>query len=167
MRRLRIGWVGTSKALQAVRQLVEQYGHPGTHESTDLVIEDASLTLPAHLAQVPRISLRLGVGPLTEHGLPTLQLRCYDRCQRLMATQELPEEPSGNGQRLRQQASDTLGNGWPSMSAVSRATQGICPKSPAPTPGLNRVCWAWTPWRSCIGSIARLTRTCCKPPKCP
>lgn len=108
MRRLHLGWVGTSKALQAVRQWVEQHGHGTAHELADLVIEDSSLPLPAHLAQVPRISLRLGVGPLTEHGLPALQLRAYDHQQRLLATLEAPEESSGNGQRLRQQATDTL-----------------------------------------------------------
>lgn len=108
MRRLMIGWVGVSKALEAVRQWVEQYGHGPGHELADLVIEDGSQPLPTHLAHAPRLSLRVGVGPLNESGLPALQLRSYDREQRLLATQEVPEEPSGNGQRLHRQATDTL-----------------------------------------------------------
>lgn len=108
MRRLMIGWVGASKALEAVRQLVEQYGHAPGNELADLVIEDGSQPLPTQLAHVPRLNLRLGVGPLSESGLPALQLRSYDRDHQLLATQEVPEEPSGNGERLRRQATDTL-----------------------------------------------------------
>ena len=167
MRRLQIGWIGTSKALQTVRQWVEQYGHGTAHELDDLVIEDASLALPAHLIQVPRISLRLGVGPLTEHGLPALQLRAYDHQQRLLATLEAPEEPSGNGQCLRQQATDTLAQ-WAALHISGFARdRGYLP---------HEACANSWPEQGLLGLDAvaflhRLNRTadrtCCKPPKYP
>ena len=108
MRRLTIGWLGISRALDAVRVELEQYGHLSGHDAADLVIEDGSESLPAHLAAAPRISLRLGVGPLTELGLPRLQLRAYAAGQRLLAVLDLAEAPSGNGQRLRLQATSAL-----------------------------------------------------------
>lgn len=108
MRRLTIGWFGISHALDALRLELEQYGHLSGHDATDLVIEDGSASLPAHLAAAPRISLRLGEGPLTEYGLPRLQLRAYDAGQRWGVVLDLAEEPSGNGQRLRLRAVTAL-----------------------------------------------------------
>lgn len=108
MRRLQIEWRGTSKALEALKQELEQYGHVAGTGSVDLVIDDGSQRLPPSPTSAPWLSLRVGVGPLREHGLPLLQLRCYDRERRLLAVQDVAEEPSGNGQRLRQQATDGL-----------------------------------------------------------
>ena len=108
MRRLNIGWVGLSHTLDSVKQLLEQYGHQSSDRAADLVVEDGSLALPTCFADTARISLRLGIGPQTEHGLPTLQLRGYDRNRRLLAALDLTEEPSGNGQRLRLQATRVL-----------------------------------------------------------
>ncbi len=108
MRRLTIGWRGTSRALDAIRQMLEQYGHGSGDEAIDLWIEDGSQPLPAHCAEAACISLRLGVGPLTDYGLPALQLRAYGRDRRVSAVLNIAEEPSGNGQRLRAQATDAL-----------------------------------------------------------
>ncbi|MFL1420100.1 amino acid adenylation domain-containing protein [Pseudomonas fildesensis] len=108
MRCLTIGWVGASKALEGVRQMLEQYGHGSGEEVVDLVIEDGSQPLPTHLAGATRISLRLGIGPLSECGLPALQLRSYDGNQRWVAALDLAEDPSGNGQRLYRQATAAL-----------------------------------------------------------
>lgn len=103
MRRLTITYVGISKALEAVRLELEQYGHVTGTEALDLLIEDGTQPSPTHDCDVRVMSLRLGIGPVTECGLPAMQLRCYDRARRLLSALELAEEPSGNGQRLRQQ----------------------------------------------------------------
>ncbi|PAM35005.1 hypothetical protein CEJ63_27095, partial [Acinetobacter baumannii] len=63
---------------------------------------------PLHLHEPPRISLRLGIGPVGDNGLPALQLRGYENNRRLIAAIDLAEEPSGNGQRLRRQATNAL-----------------------------------------------------------
>jgi amino acid adenylation domain-containing protein/thioester reductase-like protein len=108
MQRLTIGWGGSGRALDAIKQRVGQYGHTAGVEAVDLVIEDGSQPLPTLLSDTHRMSLRVGIGPIGEHGLPPLQFRCYDREQRLLAVHNVVEEFSGNGQRLRQQATDAL-----------------------------------------------------------
>ncbi|WP_460062228.1 amino acid adenylation domain-containing protein [Pseudomonas sp. H2_H09] len=108
MRRLTIGWRGTSKALGAIRPVLEQYGHVSADEAIDLWLEDGSLPLPDEVGEAACIRLRLGVGPESGCGLPALQLRAYDRGQRLCAVLNIAEEPSGNGQRLRQQVTGAL-----------------------------------------------------------
>ncbi|MBY8948117.1 non-ribosomal peptide synthetase [Pseudomonas sp. SH10-3B] len=108
MRCLTIGWCGTSRALGAIRPMLEQYGHVSADEAVDLWIEDGSLPLPDDVGDTTCISLRLGVGPLTDCGLPTLQLRAYDHDRRLSAVLDIAAEPSGNGQRLRQRATEAL-----------------------------------------------------------
>ncbi|TFF01644.1 amino acid adenylation domain-containing protein [Pseudomonas sp. BCA14] len=108
MRCLTIGWGASSSALEAIKQMLEQYGHTDGMEAVDLAIEDGSQPLPTALAEAPRISLRVGIGPIGEHGLPALQFRCYDRERCLMAVNDVPEEPGGNGQRLRRQAMNAL-----------------------------------------------------------
>lgn len=108
MRRLRIGWSGTSEALEAVRQTLEQYGHVSATEAVDVLIEDGSQPPPTRSDNALGLSLRLGIGPVTDYGLPSVQLRCYAHDQRVLAVQDVAEEPSGNGQRLRRQATNTL-----------------------------------------------------------
>ncbi len=108
MRRLNIGWSGASTALDAIRQLLEQYGHGSSDEAIDLLIEDGTQSLPADAEQSPRLSLRIGIGPVTNCGLPALQLRAYERERRLLAVLDIADEPSGNGQRLRRQVTNTL-----------------------------------------------------------
>lgn len=109
MRRLKIEWGATSKTLNALKEVLEQYGHIAGRKPVDLVIEDGSQPLPPQLsADALWISLRVGIGPISEHGLPLLQLRCYDRERRLLAVHDVAEEPSGNGQRLLQQATNAL-----------------------------------------------------------
>ena len=108
MKRLRIGWNGSSKALDAIRLVLEQYGHVSGNEAIDLWIDDGSEPLPAHVGKTMCIILRLGVGPITEYGLPALQLRLYDRDRTVLAVLDVAAEPSGNGQRMRQRATSTL-----------------------------------------------------------
>ena len=108
MRRLTIEWGAASEALGAVKHVLEQYGHTEGTQSVDLVIEDGSPPLPALSTDAFWMSLRLGIGPASETGLPALQFRCYDRERRLLAVHDVAEEPSGNGQRLRQQATNAL-----------------------------------------------------------
>ncbi|WP_119738370.1 amino acid adenylation domain-containing protein [Pseudomonas sp. Larv2_ips] len=108
MRRLNMGWSGTSKALEAIRQTLEQYGHVTVTDSLDVMIEDGSQPLRVPADNTQRISLRLGIGPVSEHGLPAVQLRCYDQTRRVLAICDIPEEPSGNGERLRRHATNAL-----------------------------------------------------------
>ena len=108
MRRLTIGWSGTSDAMDGLRQLLSQYGHVSGKEAVDLWVEDGSQPLTTDHDQAPRISLRLGVGPVSNCGLPALQLRAYDAWRRLYAVLDIAEETSGNGQRLSQQVTNTL-----------------------------------------------------------
>lgn len=123
MRRLRVGWSGASTALGAIRQLLEQYGHLTSDEAIDLLIEDGSQPLPTDADQAAWLSLRMGIGPITDHGLPALQLRAYDRERQLLAVLDVTDEPSGNGQRLRQQVTNALAE-WVALhvSGFSRAT---------------------------------------------
>jgi len=108
MRRLAIGWSGTSRALEAIKEALGPYGHLNAEEACDVLIEDGSCTPSALHEPSQRLSLRLGVGPMPEHGLPGLQLRCYGQDQRLLAVHDVAEEPSGNGQRLCRRATREL-----------------------------------------------------------
>ncbi|QHF42358.1 peptide transporter [Pseudomonas sp. S35] len=108
MRRLTIGWHGTSRALTAIREVLDQYGHVSGDEAVDLWIEDGSLPLLVDIGQAACMRLRVGVGPITDSGLPAVQLRSYDADQRLRAVLDIAEEPSGNGQRLRRQVTSAL-----------------------------------------------------------
>ncbi|WP_448653496.1 amino acid adenylation domain-containing protein [Pseudomonas fluorescens] len=108
MRRLAIGWSGTSDALEALKKTLEEYGHITATQSLDVVIEDGSQPPLTQTDTTQWIRLRLGIGPVSEQGLPLLQLRCYDQEQRVLAVQDIAEEPSGNGQQLRRQATSAL-----------------------------------------------------------
>ncbi|MPR03594.1 non-ribosomal peptide synthetase [Pseudomonas sp. MAFF 212408] len=108
MRRLTIGWSGTSHALAAVRQRLEQYGHISASDALDVLLDDGCPPPLPHAANTQQLSLRLGIGPVSACGLPALQLRCYGHDQRVLAVHDISEEPSGNGQRLRQHASNAL-----------------------------------------------------------
>ncbi|MCF5548219.1 amino acid adenylation domain-containing protein [Pseudomonas salomonii] len=124
MRRLSIGWGGTSQALIALKQALEDYGHASATQTFDLFIEDGTQPALAHGGATQRLSLRLGIGPVSESGLPSLQLRCYDRDQRVLTVHNVAEEPSGNGQRLRRQATDALVEWATSLvSGFSRAAE--------------------------------------------
>lgn len=108
MRCLTVGWVGTSKALNAVRAELEDYGHRSADEGVDLVIDDGGQPLPMRLAGTPRLSLRLGIGSPTESGLPVVQLRSYNHDHCLVSVLDVAEEPSGNGHQLCRRATRAL-----------------------------------------------------------
>lgn len=108
MRRLTIGWCGNSKALEAVKTGLAPYGHVIATEALDVLIEDGSQTPIAHDCETQRLSLRLGISPLSKCGLPAVQLRCYSQAQRLLAVHDIAEEPSGNGQQLCRLATRAL-----------------------------------------------------------
>jgi len=101
MRRLSIGFSGASSALEAVRQELEQYGHITGNEGVDLCIDDGDQSVQGNARPIPKLSLRLGVGPITDYGLPALQLRAYRPDRKLLAVLDIADELSGNGQRLR------------------------------------------------------------------
>ena len=74
MRRLSIGWAGTSHALIALKQVLEEYGHASVTQAFDLFIEDGTQAPLAYCAATRWLSLRLGIGPVYEGGLPSLCL---------------------------------------------------------------------------------------------
>ena len=106
MRCLGIKLVGTSAALHELRQALKPYGHDLAAQAAaiDLLIEDGSQSGAQDLAGMAVMSLRLSIGPLSESGLPALQIRCYDRVRQLLAVLDVPPPSSGNGQQLRRQA---------------------------------------------------------------
>ena len=112
MRHLKIGLTGSSEALNEISKTLEQYGHgwvrPQDVTHVDLLIDDGSEEVPPDLTCTALMSLRLGMGALTDYGLPILQFRCYGRSRRLVATLDVAGEAYGNGQRLRQQAVSDL-----------------------------------------------------------
>ncbi|AZE81565.1 Peptide synthetase [Pseudomonas orientalis] len=108
MRRLTIEWGVASQALEALKHVLEQYGHTAGTGTVDLVIEDGSQPTSALSTDACWMSLRVGIGPVSEHGLPELQFRCYDRERRLLAVHNVADEPSGNGQRMRRRAEHAL-----------------------------------------------------------
>lgn len=106
MRRLGIRPVGTSTALHELTQALEPYGHDlGAQEpAIDLLIEDGTQPVAQDSPGMVVMSLRLAIGPLSECGLPALQIRCYDRVSQLLAVLDVAPPACGNGQQLRRQA---------------------------------------------------------------
>ncbi|AIG04061.1 non-ribosomal peptide synthetase MgoA [Pseudomonas fluorescens] len=106
MRRLGIKLVGTSPALHELKQALAPYGHELAAQAPaiDLLIEDGSQPLAQDLADIAVMSLRLSIGPMSDWGLPALQIRCYDRVQQLLAVLDVLPPSCGNGQQLRRQA---------------------------------------------------------------
>ncbi|MGY2176009.1 amino acid adenylation domain-containing protein [Pseudomonas azotoformans] len=108
MRRLTIRFAGDTSALRAVRQELEKYGHISSDKDIDLCIDDGSQSLRDQTDHATVLSLRLGVGPVTDFGLPALQLRAYGPDRQLMAVLNIADEPTGNGQRLHRQVTQAL-----------------------------------------------------------
>ena len=103
MRRLDILLRGRSQALTDLAQELEQHGHSlltGTAPSVDLVIDDGSLAPQDH-GVTPHLTLRLGIGATGAGGLPVLDLLCLYNST-LLSRVPIADEPSGNGQALRQ-----------------------------------------------------------------
>ncbi|MBL0795986.1 non-ribosomal peptide synthetase [Pseudomonas sp. B7] len=105
MRRLDILLRGRSQALTDLAQELEQHGHSlltETAPSMDLVIDDGSLAPQDH-GTTPYLTLRLGIGATGAGGLPVLDLLCLCNST-LLSRVPIADEPSGNGQALRQRA---------------------------------------------------------------
>ncbi|RIJ09157.1 amino acid adenylation domain-containing protein [Pseudomonas sp. 91RF] len=103
MRRLDILLKGRSQALTDLALELEQHGHsllPEAAPSMDLVIDDGSLA-PQNYGTTPHLTLRLGIGATGVGGLPVLDLLCL-RNSTLLSRVPIADEPSGNGQALRQ-----------------------------------------------------------------
>lgn len=103
MRRLDIFLRGRSQALTDLAQELEQHGHSLLTEvapSVDLVIDDGSLA-PQDYGTTAQLNLRLGIGATGIGGLPVLDLLCLCNST-LLSRVPIADEPSGNGQALRQ-----------------------------------------------------------------
>lgn len=103
MRRLDILLRGRSQALTDLAQELEQHGHSLLTEiapSVDLVIDDGSLA-PQDYGTTAQLNLRLGIGATGIGGLPVLDLLCLCNST-LLSRVPIADEPSGNGQALRQ-----------------------------------------------------------------
>ncbi len=105
MKRLDILLIGTSQAMTDLAQELEQHGHSlqrsvaGT-STVDLIIDDGFLGA-GDLCAIPHLHLRLGVCAHSAAGLPTLDLLCFLGSS-LISRVPIGDEPSGNGQALRQ-----------------------------------------------------------------
>lgn len=108
MRRLDILLIGSSQALIDLALELEQQGHSPRRllslneqpvEPVDLLIDDASLDVNS-FGEVPRLTLRLGVGTPGASGLPPLDLLCLYGST-LLTRVPIADEASGNGQALR------------------------------------------------------------------
>ncbi|UDI93103.1 non-ribosomal peptide synthetase [Pseudomonas sp. IAC-BECa141] len=103
MRRLDILLRGRSQALTDLAHELEQHGHSlltETAPSMDLVIDDGSLA-PQDYGVTPLLTLCLGIGATGAGGLPVLDLLCLCHST-LLSRVPIADEPSGNGQALRQ-----------------------------------------------------------------
>ncbi|PMZ97714.1 MULTISPECIES: amino acid adenylation domain-containing protein [unclassified Pseudomonas] len=103
MRRLDILLRGRSQVLTDLAQELEQHGHSlltETAPSVDLVIDDGSLA-PQNHGATAHLTLRLGIGATGADGLPVLDLLCLCNST-LLSRVPIADEPSGNGQALRQ-----------------------------------------------------------------
>ncbi|MFJ2485075.1 non-ribosomal peptide synthetase [Pseudomonas sp. NPDC087639] len=105
MKRLDILLMGASQAMTDLAQELEQHGHTltrsGAAKSTmDLIIDDGFIAAGDFCA-IPHLHLRLGIGAQSVAGLPTLDLLCFLGSS-LISRVPIGDEPSGNGQALRQ-----------------------------------------------------------------
>ncbi|MFW9082657.1 amino acid adenylation domain-containing protein [Pseudomonas sp. P2757] len=103
MRRLDILLTGRSQALTDLAQELEQHGHTllsNADLAADLVIDDGTCA-PTDFVHTPQLTLRLGIGETGVGGLPMLDLLCLHNTM-LLSRVPIADEPSGNGQALRQ-----------------------------------------------------------------
>lgn len=105
MKRLDILLIGTSQAMTDLAQELEQHGHALQRSAAgvstvDLIIDDGFIGA-GDFCSIPHLHLRLGVGVQSAAGLPTLDLLCFLGSS-LISRVPIGDEPSGNGQALRQ-----------------------------------------------------------------
>ncbi|MHC8303596.1 amino acid adenylation domain-containing protein [Pseudomonas sp. PB3P13] len=109
MRRLDILLIGRSQALADLALELEHHGHTVRRSTAldvqppdqfHLWIDDASLPLQ-NFDNTPRLTVCLGVSVPGRSGLPPLDLLCLYG-SRLLSRVPIADEPSGNGQALRQ-----------------------------------------------------------------
>ena len=105
MKRLDILLMGASQAMTDLALELEQHGHTlqrsgATHSTVDLIIDDGFIAA-GDFCRIPHLHLRLGVGAQSRSGLPTLDLLCF-LGSTLISRVPIGDEPSGNGQALRQ-----------------------------------------------------------------
>lgn len=107
MKRLDILLTGAGQAMTDLARELEQHGHAltrrgATQAAVDLIIDDGFIAAGDFCA-IPHLHLRLGVAAQEHGGLPTLDLLCFLGSS-LISRVPIGDEPSGNGQSLRQRA---------------------------------------------------------------
>ncbi|HWH86252.1 MAG TPA: non-ribosomal peptide synthetase [Pseudomonas sp.] len=107
MKRLDILLTGASQAMTDLALELEQHGHAltrsgATQATMDLIIDDGFIAA-GDFCSIPHLHLRLGVAAQHHGGLPTLDLLCFLGSS-LISRVPIGDEPSGNGQALRQRA---------------------------------------------------------------
>ncbi|WPP00025.1 amino acid adenylation domain-containing protein [Pseudomonas sp. HR96] len=119
MRKLTIVLYGQSEALAGLGDELRDHGHAVQHWrqapilaiAGDLLVADGSLTPPVLPADLQQLHLAVNLGADDPSGLPAVQLLCWHRLgaqQRLLLRLAAPVAASGNGQALRQSASQAL-----------------------------------------------------------
>ncbi|TDK50869.1 non-ribosomal peptide synthetase [Pseudomonas moraviensis] len=107
MKRLDILLTGAGQAMTDLARELDQHGHAVTRSgvaqaAVDLIIDDGFIAAGDFCA-IPHLHLRLGVAAQEHGGLPTLDLLCFLGSS-LISRVPIGDEPSGNGQSLRQRA---------------------------------------------------------------
>jgi len=107
MKRLDILLTGAGQAMTDLARELEQHGHAltrsgATQATVDLIIDDGFIAAGDFCA-IPHLHLRLGIAAQEHGGLPTLDLLCFLGSS-LISRVPIGDEPSGNGQSLRQRA---------------------------------------------------------------
>lgn len=107
MKRLDILLTGAGQAMTDLARELEHHGHAltrrgATQAAVDLIIDDGFIAAGDFCA-IPHLHLRLGVAAQEHGGLPTLDLLCFLGSS-LISRVPIGDEPSGNGQSLRQRA---------------------------------------------------------------
>lgn len=143
MKRLDILLIGASQAMTDLAQELEQHGHSlrrsGVAASTvDLIIDDGFIGAGDFCA-IPHLHLRLGVGALSAAGLPTLDLLCFLGSS-LISRVPIGDEPSGNGQTLRQRVlTQVVDEVALLVSRISRDADYLQQVAPVTAPDFERM----------------------------
>ncbi|MFZ3281004.1 non-ribosomal peptide synthetase [Pseudomonas sp.] len=143
MKRLDILLIGASQAMTDLAQELEQHGHSlqrsGVAASTvDLIIDDGFIGAGDFCA-IPHLHLRLGVGAPIFAGLPSLDLLCFLGSS-LISRVPIADEPSGNGQALRQRVlTQVVDEVALLVSRFSRDAQYLQQAGSVPAPDFERM----------------------------
>ena len=143
MKRLDILLIGASQAMTDLAQELEQHGHSlqrsaAGASTVDLIIDDGFIGA-GDFCSIPHLHLRLGVGMQSLGSLPTLDLLCFLGSS-LISRVPIGDEPSGNGQTLRQRVlTQVVDEVALLVSRISRDADYLQQVAPVTAPDFERM----------------------------